>query len=72
MQPGGPVEAPLQCKEEGLIAHLGVAGGPIDLTTRFVETGLFEIAISHNRYTLLNREAEAFWDTSVSAITSRP
>jgi D-threo-aldose 1-dehydrogenase len=52
MQPGGPVEVLEQCKEEGLIAHLGVAGGPIDLMIRFVETSLFEAAISHNRFTL--------------------
>src|SRR5216683_2095403 len=65
MQPGGPVEVLQQCKEEGLIAHLGVAGGPIDMMIRFVETGLFEAAISHNRFTLLNREAEPLWDTCV-------
>jgi len=65
MQPGGPVEVLQQCKEEGLIAHLGVAGGPIDLMIRFVETGFFEAAISHNRFTLLNREAEPFWDLCV-------
>ncbi len=65
MAPGGPVEVMQICKEEGLIAHLGVAGGPIDMMIRFVETGLFEAAISHNRYTLLNREAETFWDVCV-------
>jgi len=65
MQPGGPVEVLQRCKEEGLIAHLGVAGGPIDMMIRFVETGLFEAAISHNRFTLLNREAEPLWDTCV-------
>lgn len=63
MQPGGPVEALLRCKDEGLVARVGVAGGPIDLMLRFVETGLFEAAISHNRYTLLNREAEPLWET---------
>src|SRR5260370_24472489 len=62
MQPGGPVEVLQRCKEEGLIAHLGVAGGPIELMIRFVETGLFEAGISHNRFTLLNREAEPFWE----------
>src|SRR5260370_38530716 len=61
MQPGGPVEVLQQCKEEGLIAHLGVAGGPIDMMIRFVETGLSEAAISHNRFTLLNREPELLW-----------
>ena len=29
--PGGPLEALQALKEEGVIAHLGVAGGPIDL-----------------------------------------
>jgi D-threo-aldose 1-dehydrogenase len=62
MAPGGPVEVLQRCQEEGLIAHLGVAGGPIELMTRFVETGLFTVTISHNRYTLLNTEADPFWD----------
>ena len=34
MAPGGPVEALQRCQQEGLIAHLGVAGGPIDLMRR--------------------------------------
>jgi D-threo-aldose 1-dehydrogenase len=76
MQPGGPVEVLRQCKEEGLIAHLGVAGGPIDLMTRFGETGLFEAAISHNRFTLLNREADPFWDVcmrrGIAAVNAAP
>src|SRR5437763_6769295 len=62
MQPGGPVEVLQQCKEEGLIGHLGVAGGAIDMMIRCVETGLFEAAISHNRFTLLNRKAEPLWE----------
>jgi D-threo-aldose 1-dehydrogenase len=76
MQPGGPVEVLQQCKEEGLIAHLGVAGGPIDMMIRFVETGLFEAAISHNRFTLLNREAEPLWEVcarrGVAALSAAP
>src|SRR6266699_3403446 len=70
------VEAMQRCKEEGLIVHLGVAGGPIELMIRFVETGLFEAAISHNRFTLLNREAEPFWDVcarrGVAAVNAAP
>src|SRR3989454_6584550 len=31
MSTGGPVETLQRCQQEGLIAHLGVAGGPIDL-----------------------------------------
>src|SRR5215831_9429203 len=62
MAPGGPVETLQRCQQEGLIVHLGVAGGPIDLMKRFVETGIFSVAISHNRFTLLTTEADSFWD----------
>ena len=76
MSAGGPVEILQRCQQEGLIAHLGVAGGPIDLMRRFVETGIFEVAISHNRYTLLNTEADAFWDVclnyGVAAVNAAP
>ena len=76
MSTGGPVETLQRCQQEGLIAHLGVAGGPIDLMRRFVETGIFEVAISHNRYTLLNTEADAFWDVclnyGVAAVNAAP
>ena len=76
MSAGGPVEILQRCQQEGLIAHLGVAGGPVDLMRRFVETGIFEAAISHNRYTLLNTEADAFWDVclnyGVAAVNAAP
>jgi len=58
MAPGGAVEILVGLKEEGVIEHLGVAGGPIDLMIRYVETGTFEAVITHNRYTLINRTAE--------------
>lgn len=58
MQPGGAVEVMLSHKEQGLIEHIGVAGGPISLMMRYIETGAFEAVLTHNRYTLLNRAAE--------------
>jgi D-threo-aldose 1-dehydrogenase len=58
MQAGGALEALMQLKDQGVIKHLGVAGGPTDLEIRYVETGAFETVITHNRYTLLNRSAE--------------
>ena len=56
--PGGPLEVLLDLKAEGLIEHLGVAGGPVDQEIRYIETGCFEVVVTHNRYTLLNRSAE--------------
>lgn len=76
MAAGGPVEALQRLHETGVIQHLGIAGGPIDLMTQFVETDQFTVAISHNRYTLLNQEADTFWDVcqqhGVAAINAAP
>jgi len=62
--PGGPVEVLRDLRDEGVVEHLGVAGGPIDLMIRYVRTGLFEAAITHNRYTLLDRSAEPLLDVA--------
>ncbi|MGH7910313.1 MAG: aldo/keto reductase [Candidatus Dormibacteraceae bacterium] len=57
MAPRGPVEAMLRLQREGVVRHLGVAGGPVDLLRRFVETGAFQVVLTHNRYTLVDRSA---------------
>ncbi|GAC1315065.1 MAG: aldo/keto reductase [Chloroflexota bacterium] len=62
MARGGPVDVLERLRREGVIRHLGVAGGPPDLLARFVETGEFASLITHNRYTLLNRTAEPLID----------
>ena len=56
--PGGPVEALVDLREQGLVEHLGVAGGPVGLLQQYLVTGEFEVVLSHNRYTLLDRSAE--------------
>jgi D-threo-aldose 1-dehydrogenase len=55
---GGAVEALVRLRHEGTIEHLGVAGGPIDLMLRYLATGVFEVVISHNRYSLVDQSAE--------------
>ena len=76
MAPGGPVEVLVDLKREGIIEHLGVAGGPIDLEIRFVETDVFEAVITHNRYTLLDRSADPLLDVAaergVAALNAAP
>lgn len=66
MAPGGAVEALLRFKDQGVIGHVGVAGGPVDLMMRYVATGAFEALITHNRYTLLNRSAEPLLEMAAS------
>jgi D-threo-aldose 1-dehydrogenase len=61
----GPVAALVAAREEGLIGHLGISGGPVGLLTRFVETGHFEALITHNRHTLVDRSADELLDLAV-------
>jgi len=62
MTRGGPLDVMQEFKAQGVIEHLGIAGGPIDLLIRYVETRAFEVVITHNRYTLLHRGAEPLID----------
>ena len=62
MAKGGAAEVLLKLKERGLVGHVGVAGGPVDLMIRYIETGAFEAVITHNRFTLLNRSAGPLLD----------
>jgi D-threo-aldose 1-dehydrogenase len=57
MAAGGPVEALLKLKDEGVAEHIGVAGGPVALMSRYLKTGAFEALITHNRWTLIDRSA---------------
>ena len=60
--PAGPLEALKALKEEGVIAHLGVAGGPIDLLRRYIRTGAFDVVLTHNRFSLIDQSAEPLFD----------
>ena len=65
MAPGGPVEALIRLQQQGLIEHLGVAGGPVELMARYLRTGAFEVLITHNRWTLVDRSADGLLDVIV-------
>ena len=55
----GPVDELLELKKQGIIHHIGISAGPIDLLSRFVEeSDVFEAVITHNRYNLLYRTAD--------------
>lgn len=60
MAPGGAVSSLIRLREEGLVGHLGIAAGPLSLLERYLDTGVFDVVLTHNRYTLLNRSAEPF------------
>ena len=62
--PDGPLRALVELKERGLVDAIGVAGGPVPLLTQYLDTGEFDVVLSHNRFTLLDRSAEALFRTA--------
>jgi len=66
MAPGGAVEALVAMKEQGLTTSIGISGGPVDMLQRFVETDLFDALVTHNRFTVLDRSAEALLDAATA------
>jgi D-threo-aldose 1-dehydrogenase len=58
MAPDGAVAELVKIRDEGITAHLGVAGGLVGTLMQYLETGVFEAVLTHNRYTLLDRSAE--------------
>jgi D-threo-aldose 1-dehydrogenase len=64
MKRGGALDVLQQFVRAGVIGHLGISGGPIDMMIRYVETGAFEVLETHNRYTLLNRAAAPLLDAA--------
>jgi D-threo-aldose 1-dehydrogenase len=66
MAPGGPVEILRGYQEQGVFDYLGVASGPNDVELRYIETGLFDAVITHNRYTLLNTNADPLIDAAAA------
>ncbi|MFG3342636.1 aldo/keto reductase [Glycomyces sp. NPDC048151] len=56
--PGGALEALVELRESGAVGYLAVASGDVALSQKYLDTGEFDLVLNHNRYTLLNREAE--------------
>jgi D-threo-aldose 1-dehydrogenase len=55
--PDGPLQALIELREQRVVDHIGLAAGDVDLMLRYLETGVFDVVLNHNRYTLLDRSA---------------
>lgn len=64
--PGGPVEVIRELKDAGVAGAIGVAGGDAATILQYVETGFFDVLLTHNRWTLVNRNADALIDAAVA------
>lgn len=76
MAADGAVPELVRIRDEGLAGHLGVAGGPASLMARYVDTGVFDVLLTHNRWTLADRSADAVisqaYDAGLGVINAAP
>lgn len=56
---GGAVEALVDARERGVVGHIGVAGGDVRQMARYLDLEVFEVLLTHNRWTLVDRSAGA-------------
>ena len=54
---GGAVEGLIELRESGRVDAIGVAAGPVGMMARYVETGVFDAVLIHNRFTVVDHSA---------------
>src|SRR4051794_7578350 len=60
--PQGALPELFRMKEEGLAKAVGLAAGPVDIMMPLLRDWDFDVLITHNRFTLANRNANAMID----------
>lgn len=72
----GALKGLQKLQDQRLVGHIGVSGGPVDLLTRYIDTGEFESVITHNRFSLLDQPAASLIDRAnelgVAVINAAP
>lgn len=58
MAAGGPVEALIRLRDEGRVGAIGIAAGERALVEDYIRTDVFDVVLTHNRWTLVDRTAE--------------
>lgn len=58
MAPGGPVRALIDLRDEGRVGAIGIAAGERALVEEYVRTDAFDVVLTHNRWTIVDRTAD--------------
>lgn len=66
-EPGGAVDVLVALRSEGVIGSIGVAGGDVAVMHRFLDLDVFDVLLSHNRWTLLDRSAASIFERADAA-----
>ena len=62
---GGAVDALVQLRDEGRAGAIGVATGDTRLLHRYLDLVVFDVILSHNRFTLVDRSADELFTRAV-------
>lgn len=64
--PAGAIAGMLELREEGLVDAIGIAAGTVSLMRQYVATEAFDVLLTHNRFTLVDRSALPLIEDAVS------
>ena len=64
--PKGAIAELFKMKDEGLCDAVGLAAGRVDVMMQLIGKWDFDALITHNRYTLVNRNAEAMMELAIA------
>ncbi len=62
---GGALDELFKMRSEGFCDHVGLAAGDVTVMTPLVETWDFDFMISHNRFSIVNGNAEPLFDLAI-------
>ena len=66
-QAGGAVDTLVALKDEGRVQHIGIAAGNVHVVSRYLDLGVFEVLLTHSRWTLVDRSADELIDQATAA-----
>jgi len=66
-QAGGAVDTLVALRDEGRVRHIGIAAGDVHVVSRYLDLGVFEVLLTHNRWTLVDRSADELIDQATAA-----
>lgn len=67
---GGALDTLFRLRDEGMATAVGLAMGRVELMLDLLADWPFDVLITHNRFTLLNRQAEALFDLAAARGTA--
>ena len=63
--PAGAVQTLAELRDRGEVGHIGLAGGHTPTMASYLDLGVFEVLLVHNRWTLVDRGADALIQAAV-------